>query len=108
MIPLMAVQHTKGKVHPVMELQGAQRASVDADVCTVKLREWHQQGGNMELPDLRRAYLQVQVHESHWAYQTVTDQGGEILPHVVGLRVKCGANDHEGYHQYSVCTRGNG
>ena len=35
-----------------------------------------------------------------------TDQGGEILPHVVGLRVKFGTDNHEGYCQYSVGTRG--
>ena len=35
-----------------------------------------------------------------------TDQGREILPPGVGLRVKCGADDHEGYQQYSVSTRG--
>ena len=35
-----------------------------------------------------------------------TDQGGEILPHVVGLRVKFGTDNHKGYCQYSVGTRG--
>ena len=28
-----------------------------------------------------------------------TDKGGKILPHAVGLRAECGANDHEGYRQ---------
>ena len=27
------------------------------------------------------------------------------MSHAVGLRVKCGANDHEGYRQYSVGTK---
>ena len=31
-----------------------------------------------------------------------TDQGGKLLPHVVGLQAKYGTDDHEGYHQYSV------
>ena len=35
-----------------------------------------------------------------------TDQGGKILPHMVGLWAKCGADDHEGYDQYSIGTRG--
>ena len=34
-----------------------------------------------------------------------TDQGGEILPYAVGLWVKCGTTDHEGYHPYIVSTR---
>ena len=34
-----------------------------------------------------------------------TDQEGEILPHTIGLQVKCGTNDHKGYRQYSVGTR---
>ena len=35
-----------------------------------------------------------------------TDHEGEILPHAVGVWVKCGADNHEGYCQYCVGTRG--
>ena len=80
---------------------------VDAfTVDAAKLREWCQQGVNVALLDLRRAYLQVRVHKSFWACQMVLIKGGEILPYAVGLRVKCGADDHEDYRQYSVGTRG--
>ena len=73
-----------------------------ADVCTAKLREWHQQVVNVALLNLQRAYLQVRVS---LGVSDSTDQRGEILPHAVGLRVKCSADDHEGYCQYSVGTR---
>ena len=56
-IPLMAVvQHTKGKVRPVMDYRELNEHVyafiVDADVCAAKLREWHQQGVNVTLLDL--------------------------------------------------------
>ena len=71
LILLMAViQHTK--VHPVMDCRELNKHvdafTVDADICTVKLREWCQQGVNVALLDLLRAYLQVQVYKSLWAY----------------------------------------
>ena len=72
LIPLMAVvQHTKGKLHPVMGYreinEHVDAFTADADVCTTKLREWCQQRRNMALLDLQRAYLQVRVHKSLWA-----------------------------------------
>ena len=80
LIPLMAVvQHTKGKVHPVMDYrelnEHVDAFNVDADICTAKLKEWHQQGVNVPLLDLQRAYLQAQVHESLWVNQTVLIKG---------------------------------
>ena len=66
LIPLMAVvQPTKDKVRPVMDYRELNKY-VDAftgtaDVCAQKLREWRQQGANVSLLDLRRAYLQVKI-----------------------------------------------
>ena len=73
LIPLMAIiQHTKGKVHLVMDnrelIEHLDAVTVDADICTAKLREWHQQGVNVALLYLWRAYLQVWVHEFLWTY----------------------------------------
>ena len=76
LIPLMAVvQQSKSKVRPVMDYrelnQYVNTFMADADVFASKLREWHQLGPNASLLDLRRAYLQVQVSESLWPFQTV-------------------------------------
>ena len=46
-----------------------------ADVCTEKLREWRRAGSNVSVLDLRKAYLQVHVHQSLWSYQTVLFKG---------------------------------
>ena len=101
------VQHTKGKVRTVMDYRELNKHvdtfTVNADVCTVKLREWHQQGVNVALLDLQMAY--VWIHNSLWAYQTVLIKG-ERYCLAVGPQVKCGAYDHKGYCQYSVGTRG--
>ena len=43
-----------------------------ADICTEKLREWRRAGLNVSMLDLRKAYLQVHVHQSQWSYQTKT------------------------------------
>ena len=86
------IQHNKGKVRPVMDY--IDTLTPDADVCRTKLREWHQQGVNVALLGQWSTYLQIRVHESLWAYQMVLIKR-EILPHAVGLQVKCGANDHE-------------
>ena len=80
LIALMAViQHTKGKVHLVMDYRDLNEHmdafTADADMCTVKLRKWRQQEVNMTLLDLQRAYLQVRIHKSLWAYQTILIKG---------------------------------
>ena len=46
-----------------------------ADVCTEKLREWRRPGSNVSVLDLRKAHLQVHVHQSLWSYQTVMFKG---------------------------------
>ena len=80
LIPLMAViQQNKSKVRPVMDFREL-NAHVDAftasaDVCGDKLREWRRQGTNVTVIDLRKAYLQLHVHESLWPFQTVIFRG---------------------------------
>ena len=80
LIPLMAVvQENKHKVRPVMDYREL-NAYVDAytanaDVCAQKLREWRQQGSNVAIVDLRRAYLQIHVDKSLWPFQTVKVNG---------------------------------
>ena len=69
LIPLMAViQQNKQTVRPVLDFRELNdhldpfRAC--ADICTEKLREWQQAGSNVSVLDLRKAYLQVRVHQS--------------------------------------------
>ena len=49
--------------------------TADADVCAAKLRERHQKRNNVALLDLKRAYLQIRVHELLWPFQTVVIKG---------------------------------
>ena len=80
LIPLMAViQQNKQKVRPVLNYREL-NDHVDpfmarADICTEKLREWRQAGSNVSMLDLRKAYLQLRVHQSLWSYQTVLFKG---------------------------------
>ena len=79
-IPLMAViQREKRKVRPVMDFREVNAYldphTADADVCVEKIREWRRCGRRVALLDLRDAYLQIHVHQSLWAYQTVVWQG---------------------------------
>ena len=80
LIPLMAViQQNKQKVRPVLDFREF-NDRVDpfthrADICTEKLREWRRAGSNVSVLDLRKAYLQVRVHQSLRSYQTVLFKG---------------------------------
>ena len=80
LIPLIAViQQNKQKVRPVLDFREL-NDHVDlftacADICTKKLREWRRAGSNVSMLDLRKAYLQVRVHQSLWSYQTVLFKG---------------------------------
>ena len=47
----------------------------EADVCAEKIREWRRQGQRVALVDLRKAYLQIHVHQSLWSCQTVLFRG---------------------------------
>ena len=66
-------------VRPVMDFQKLNHHvdafTANADVCATKLPEWRQKGSNMSLLDLRRAYLQVHIHESLWPFQTMKIDG---------------------------------
>ena len=80
LIPLMAVfQQNKSKVHLMLDFHELNEYidayTVHADVCAQKLREWEKKGSNVLVLDLRRAYLQVCVHNSLWPYQTVIFEG---------------------------------
>ena len=80
LIPLMAiVQQNKDKVRPVMDFRElnshVDAFTANADVCADKIRELRRLGTNVAIVDLRRAYLQIRVHESLWPYQTVIFRG---------------------------------
>lgn len=80
LIPLMAViQRSKGKVRPVMDFRELnhyiETFTAEADVCSDKLREWRKQGTNVSILDLKKAYLQIRIHESLWPYQTMIVNG---------------------------------
>ena len=73
------VQHNKGNVRHVLDYR-EQKAHVDAftahaDVCSQKLREWRQEGSEVTVLDLRKAYLQVHMHRSLLPFQTVLIDG---------------------------------
>ena len=46
-----------------------------ADICTEKLRDGQRAGSNIYMLDLRKAYLQVRIHQSLWSYQTELFKG---------------------------------
>ena len=80
LIPLMAIIHqNKDKVRPVMDFRElnshVDAFTASADVCADKIREWRRLGTNVAIVDLRRAYLQIRVHESLWSYQPVIFRG---------------------------------
>lgn len=80
LIPLMVViQHNKGKVRPVLDFRELNSYidtfTADADVCADKMREWRRKGTNVSIVDLKKAYLQIHIHESLWPYQTVMYKG---------------------------------
>ena len=53
--------------------------------CAEKLREWRQAGSNVSMLDLRKAYLQVRVHQSLWSYQTVLFKGRRYCLNSMGF-----------------------
>ena len=83
------VQQNKDKVRPVMdfsELNSRVAAfTANADVCADKIREWRRLGTNVAIVDLRRAHLQIRVHESLWPYQTVIFRGQSYCLARLGL-----------------------
>ena len=76
---MAVIQQNKQKVRPVLDYREL-NDHVDpfmarADICIEKLREWRRAGLNVSVLDLRKAYLQVHVHQSLWSYQTVLFKG---------------------------------
>ena len=76
---MAVIQQNKQKVRPVLDYREL-NDHVDplmarADICTEKLREWRRARSNISVLDLRKAYLQVRVHQSLWSYQTVLFKG---------------------------------
>ena len=80
LIPQMAMkQATKAKVWPVKDYreinQYVDPFTANADVCVKGMREWQQQGVNMALVDLWKAYIQILIHKTPWPFQTVIVKG---------------------------------
>ena len=79
-VPLMAVaQINKGKVRPVLDYRKLNDCIVNhsggSSVCDETVRSWRKKGERASMLDLRRAYLQVHVHESQWRHQVVRVKG---------------------------------
>jgi transposase InsO family protein len=79
-LPLMAVrQENKGKVRPVLDYRELNEHILsftgDSAVCDETLRRWRREGVNVQMLDLRKAYLQLHVDESLWKYQLVSFKG---------------------------------
>ena len=81
-LALMAVvQQTKDKTRPVLDFREVNK-SVEShtgsdvlDVCAERLREWRMVEGEVEIVDLKSAYLQVHVSKELWPYQLVSFKG---------------------------------
>ena len=78
-LPTMAVLQDKGdekKIRPVLDYRMLNQVvksfpGGSVPLCSDRLREWRQRGSNCSLLDLRKAYLQIHVHESLWVHQAV-------------------------------------
>ena len=96
LILLIAVQQTnKHKVCPVVDY--CDTFTSLATVCSEKQREWIQQGVNVCILDLRKAYQQVHIKKSLWIKKipvVLPDcrvQGEAILSDQSGVLLECGA-----------------
>ena len=87
------------EVRPVMDFQKLNHHvdmfTANMDVCAAKLHEWRQKGSNVSLLDLRRAYLQVHVHELLWPFQTVKVDGKRYC--LTCLEFELNGNKSAGY-----------
>lgn len=65
---MAVLQENKQKVHPVMDYQEVKQYvdtyTTNADVCVPKLRDWQQEGSDIAMLNLRRAYLQIHMDKS--------------------------------------------
>ncbi|KFD49275.1 LOW QUALITY PROTEIN: hypothetical protein M513_09827 [Trichuris suis] len=72
----MAVtQRNKGKVRPLLDFRELNShistLTANCDECAHKLAEWRRPATDVSSLDLRKAYLQVRIHESLSTFQTV-------------------------------------
>ncbi|GFO16630.1 Pol polyprotein [Plakobranchus ocellatus] len=81
-VPLIAVEQvTKNKVRPVLDFRELNKfvechtGGDVLDVCSDRLREWRQIDGDIEIVDLKSAYLQIHVAKELWKYQLVKFNG---------------------------------
>ena len=81
-LPLMAVvQPTKKKVRPVLDFRELNQyvechtGDDEINICGDKLREWRQTQGELEIVDLKAAYLQIRVEKHLWKHQIVRFKG---------------------------------
>lgn len=63
---MTVIQENKNNIRQVLYYKELKQHLVaftaNADVCTHKLREWRQKVDNIFLLDLRKAYIQVHIH----------------------------------------------
>lgn len=52
--------------------------TADLDACAERLWEWCRQKENVLVIDLAKAYLQIRIHDSLWAYQTLIYKGQQF------------------------------
>ena len=86
-LPMIAVQQDKGgvqKTRPVFDYREMNREVVSCPagatpICADKIRRWRQVGTKCALVDLRKAYLQVHIDRSLWAYQAIRWRGTVFL-----------------------------
>ena len=73
---MAVIQQNKQKVLDYRELNDHMDPfTAHADICTERLRGWQRIVSNVSVLDLRKAYLQVRVHQSLWSYQLVLFKG---------------------------------
>ena len=76
---MLVFQQNEQKVRPVLDYRElndhVDPFTARADICTEKLREWCRARSNVPVLDLRKAYVQVRIHQSLWSYQTVRFKG---------------------------------
>jgi hypothetical protein len=93
-VPLMAVdQLNNNKVRPVLDFRAlnswVSNHSGSSAVCDETLRSWRRKGTNVSLLDLKKAYLQLHVHESLWRHQAVRYKGENFYLTRLGFGLNC-------------------
>jgi len=86
-LPIIAVRQQKGdtvKVRPVLDYRSLNESieshtAEATPTCADTLRQWRQLGPKCSIIDLKRAYLQVEIDPSLWAYQAVRWKGSDFL-----------------------------